>query len=158
MLLFVLIAVKDWAKTLLDHVDPYHLGIRAVGFITAISFRELSVEFVDLLKKYCCRRRQAKTPVLFELLLLSVEVLRWITRTFFRRLVLRSLLKFLWFVLLKALFLIQIVKAKESCCRRPAVSCGIDRGNRRIVRLLVSICCRLDWTWRLRRKLRKEGI
>jgi hypothetical protein len=22
-------AVKDWAKTPLDHVDPYHLGIRA---------------------------------------------------------------------------------------------------------------------------------
>jgi hypothetical protein len=30
-----LIAVKDWAKPPLDHVDPYHLGIRFVGFITA---------------------------------------------------------------------------------------------------------------------------
>jgi hypothetical protein len=28
--------VKDWAKPLLDHVDPYHLGIRFVGFLTAI--------------------------------------------------------------------------------------------------------------------------
>ena len=32
------IAVKDWAKTLSDHVDPYHLGIRFVGFLTAILF------------------------------------------------------------------------------------------------------------------------
>lgn len=28
--------MKDWAKTPLDHVDPYHLGIRFVGFLTAI--------------------------------------------------------------------------------------------------------------------------
>jgi hypothetical protein len=28
-----LIAVKDWAKPPLVHVDPYHLGIRFVGFI-----------------------------------------------------------------------------------------------------------------------------
>jgi hypothetical protein len=31
-----LIAVKDWAKPPSDHVDPYHLGIRFVGFLTAI--------------------------------------------------------------------------------------------------------------------------
>jgi hypothetical protein len=33
--LSLLIAVKDWAKNPLDHVDPYHLGIRFVGFLTA---------------------------------------------------------------------------------------------------------------------------
>jgi hypothetical protein len=27
--------VKDWAKPLPGHVDPYHLGIRFVGFVTA---------------------------------------------------------------------------------------------------------------------------
>jgi hypothetical protein len=31
-------AVKDWAKTPLDHVDPYHLGIRFVGFLTVNSY------------------------------------------------------------------------------------------------------------------------
>jgi hypothetical protein len=35
ILLLCLIAVKDWAKPLSDHVDPYHLGIRFVGFLTA---------------------------------------------------------------------------------------------------------------------------
>jgi hypothetical protein len=34
-LLLCLITVKDWAKPLSDHVDPYHLGIRFVGFLTA---------------------------------------------------------------------------------------------------------------------------
>jgi hypothetical protein len=33
ILLILSIAVKDWAKPPLDHVDPYHLGIRFVGFI-----------------------------------------------------------------------------------------------------------------------------
>ncbi len=26
--------MKDWAKPPSDHVDPYHLGIRFVGFLT----------------------------------------------------------------------------------------------------------------------------
>jgi hypothetical protein len=29
-----LIAVKDWAKTPLNHVDLYHLGMRFIGFLT----------------------------------------------------------------------------------------------------------------------------
>jgi hypothetical protein len=36
ILLVRLIAVKHWDKTLLDDVDPYHLGIRFVGFLTVI--------------------------------------------------------------------------------------------------------------------------
>jgi hypothetical protein len=40
-----LIAVKDWAKTPSDHVDPYHLGIRFVGFLTA--------KFVDEIDLLC---------------------------------------------------------------------------------------------------------
>ena len=43
ILLLFLIAVKDWAKTLLDHVDPYHLGIRFVGFLTAKFVVEISL-------------------------------------------------------------------------------------------------------------------
>jgi hypothetical protein len=39
-----LIAVKDWAKPPSDHVDPYHLGIRA-RFITA--------EFVVEIDLFC---------------------------------------------------------------------------------------------------------
>jgi hypothetical protein len=34
ILLILSIAVKDWAKPPLDHVDLYHLGIRFVGFLT----------------------------------------------------------------------------------------------------------------------------
>jgi hypothetical protein len=36
--------VKDWAKPPLDHVDPYHLDIRFVGFITAIFF--VKIDFI----------------------------------------------------------------------------------------------------------------
>jgi hypothetical protein len=52
-----LIAVKDWAKPPLDHVDPYHLGIRFVGFLTAKFIVEIDLvagiyvlEFDRLLK------------------------------------------------------------------------------------------------------------
>jgi hypothetical protein len=52
-----LIAVKDWAKPSLDHVDPYHLGIRFVGFLTAKFIVEIDLvagiyvhEFDRLLK------------------------------------------------------------------------------------------------------------
>jgi hypothetical protein len=51
-LLLCLIAVKDWAKPPLGHVDPYHLGIRFVGFITAnllLSFLYWFAEFLDQL-------------------------------------------------------------------------------------------------------------
>jgi hypothetical protein len=44
-LVVCLIAVKDWAKPPSDHVDPYHLGIRFVGFITA--------EFVVEIDLFC---------------------------------------------------------------------------------------------------------
>jgi hypothetical protein len=45
ILLFLSIAMKDWAKHHLDHADPYHLGIRFVGFITA--------EFVVEIDLFC---------------------------------------------------------------------------------------------------------
>jgi hypothetical protein len=43
-----LIAVKDWAKTPSDHVDPYHLGIRFVGFFMAV------LAEIYLLNLICC--------------------------------------------------------------------------------------------------------
>jgi hypothetical protein len=46
-----LIAVKDWAKPPSDHIDPYHLGIRFVGFITAEFFVEIDL---FLLRFLCC--------------------------------------------------------------------------------------------------------
>jgi hypothetical protein len=56
ILLILSITVKDWAKPPLDHIDPYHLGIRFVGFLTAkfvveINFlAEIYVLEFDLLK------------------------------------------------------------------------------------------------------------
>jgi hypothetical protein len=47
-----LIAVKDSAKPPSDHVDPYHLGIRFVGFLTAnllLRFIYWFAEFSDQL-------------------------------------------------------------------------------------------------------------
>jgi hypothetical protein len=44
--------VKDWAKPPSDHVDPYYLGIRFVGFITAnllLRFLYWFAEFSDQL-------------------------------------------------------------------------------------------------------------
>jgi hypothetical protein len=43
-----LIAMKDWAKPPLDHADPYHLGIRFVGFLTAV------LAEIYLLNLICC--------------------------------------------------------------------------------------------------------
>jgi hypothetical protein len=40
--------VKDWAKPPSDHVDPYHLGIRFVGFLTA----KFDIE-IDFLAEIC---------------------------------------------------------------------------------------------------------
>jgi hypothetical protein len=48
ILLFRLIAVKDWAKPPSDHVNPYHLGIRFVGFLTAV------LAEIYLLNLICC--------------------------------------------------------------------------------------------------------
>jgi hypothetical protein len=50
ILLFLSIAVKDWAKPPSDHVDPYHLGIRFVGFLTA----EFVVEIAWFLLRFIC--------------------------------------------------------------------------------------------------------
>jgi hypothetical protein len=44
-----LIAVKDWAKPPSDHVDPYHLGIRFVGFLTAVLAEIYLAAVCDLL-------------------------------------------------------------------------------------------------------------
>jgi hypothetical protein len=43
--LILSIAVKDWAKPPLDHVDPYYLGIRFVSF--------LMVKFVVEIELFC---------------------------------------------------------------------------------------------------------
>jgi hypothetical protein len=51
-----LIAVKDWAKPPLDHVDPYHLGIRFVGFLTAVLAEIYLLKFALLLEATCCCR------------------------------------------------------------------------------------------------------
>jgi hypothetical protein len=48
MLLILSITVKEWAKPPLDHVDPYHLGIRFVGFLTAV------LAEIYLLNLICC--------------------------------------------------------------------------------------------------------
>jgi hypothetical protein len=60
-----LIAVKDWAKPPSDHVDPYHLGIRFVGFLTAEFVVEIDLvlaeiyllKFALLLEAIYCWRR-----------------------------------------------------------------------------------------------------
>jgi hypothetical protein len=54
-----LIAVKDWAKAPSDHVDPYHLGIRFVGFLTAVLAEIYLLKFALLLEAICCWRRPA---------------------------------------------------------------------------------------------------
>jgi hypothetical protein len=41
--------MKDWAKPPLDHVDPYHLGIRFVGFLTAIFLPQFICEYFWLI-------------------------------------------------------------------------------------------------------------
>jgi hypothetical protein len=58
-LLLCLIAVKDWAKPPSDHVDPYHLGIRFVGFLTAVLTEISLLKFALLLEAICCWRRPA---------------------------------------------------------------------------------------------------
>jgi hypothetical protein len=69
ILLILSIAVKDWAKPPLDHVDPYHLGIRFVGFLTAIFLRRFIFRGRSARpcsktdNRICCQRLFAKTPV-----------------------------------------------------------------------------------------------
>jgi hypothetical protein len=63
-----LIAVKDWAKPPSDHVDPYHLGIRFVGFITANLLLRLDLSDIlrrvdaggDLPRHFCSLNREGK--------------------------------------------------------------------------------------------------
>jgi hypothetical protein len=54
-----LIIVKDWAKPPSDHVDPYHLGIRFVGFLTVVLVEIYLLKFALLLEAICCWRRPA---------------------------------------------------------------------------------------------------
>jgi hypothetical protein len=49
-----LIAVKDWAKPPSDHADPYHLGIRFVGFLTAVLAEIFLLKFALLSAEICC--------------------------------------------------------------------------------------------------------
>jgi hypothetical protein len=46
-----LIDVKDWANPPSDHVDPYHLGIRFVEFLTAVLAEIYLAAVCDLLAK-----------------------------------------------------------------------------------------------------------
>jgi hypothetical protein len=45
--------VKDWAKPPSDHVDPYHLGIRFVGSLTAVLAEIYLLKFALLLEAIC---------------------------------------------------------------------------------------------------------
>jgi hypothetical protein len=70
-----LIAVKDWAKPPSDHVDPYHLGIRFVGFLMAVLAEIYLLKFALLLEAICCWRRPAVVD-LDEIRSISVKRLR----------------------------------------------------------------------------------
>jgi hypothetical protein len=66
-----LIAVKDWAKPPSDHIDPYHLGIRFVGFLTVNLFLSFSLLKFALLPVEIC-----ETEYYFKSVLISVLVQR----------------------------------------------------------------------------------
>jgi hypothetical protein len=75
-LLLCLIAVKDWAKPPSDHADPYHLGIRFVGFITAefvVEDRFVLLSFYLLRSSFCwfaygdCSAEEIRRPDCFQI-------------------------------------------------------------------------------------------
>jgi hypothetical protein len=58
--------VKDWDKPPLDHVDPYHLGIRFIWFLTAEFVVEIDfVAEIYFLEFDLLRSLLPKHPCLF---------------------------------------------------------------------------------------------